>query len=277
MSLKVVSRMAIGGVCLAAAAFGAGRCSTETKNVDNILEEDTVEISKPTAETKEELPQISYERNFKLNKRFDLDAEDVDHFFEQYGTYGASIYGQAILETQIDPFYPVAQAVQIGADMIEHKIDKDIDNGLYDEFNIHPQLKDMYALSELSEQCKKAEHEYSIYIRDMMDKYLVNDGAPSLDKCNSYIRKMITESFKHLPADERAEEVANLLADFENFKAAQGKPTVKKQAELLAYQQYKLDSIASAQILQESGAGASNTIWDAFETLYKNYQGKPKP
>jgi len=278
MNVKAVSKMALGGICIAAASFGIGKCSgnSEIKYVDNILTEDVVEISNPTDEHKE-LPQISYEHNDKIKERCGW-TSSIDEECEEIGIYGASIHQQA----QMEKYYtPTSDAISRTIFALQSFIDRDCDAGKYADPSLHPFSEQRKYMSEMQEVCYQAEKEYQI---ENMNKIreLIKNGAPTLKQCEEYINQRIMDLLEVYPEDIRNEDLMLLLEDFDNFKKAQGKPSVQKQAELFAYQQYKIDSIAHAQIFQashllEKNTIATNTAWGLFDSMQVENPYKPKP
>ena len=258
MSLKVVSRMAIGGICLAAAAFGAGRCSTETRNVDNILDEDVVELSQVS-----KADDISYKHNEKLDKRLerlDHDPKEFDGTYQQLGTYAATLVLQA---KQGNCFASTAIA--------EAKSPISQEFRQYEHSKLHPRYDEWKKLDDLYCECERAEEKYKEEKEhEIIDALCYNDIPDKLD-CFTYItgalhREGLTE-----------EELNELQKDLDNFDKALGAETTQTYAERLAYRQFKKDSIVGAHILEGLGLWKRPDIRYAYKEYLSKTIRKPKP
>lgn len=258
MSLKVVSRMAIGGICLAAAAFGAGRCSVESKNVDNILDEDVVELSQVS-----KADDISYEHNKKLDERLeglDHDPKKFDGTYQQLGTYAATLALQA-KEGNCFASTAIAKA--------KSPISQEFRQ--YEHSKLHPRYDEWKELDDLFYECGKAEEKYREEKEHEIIDVLCSEDTPNKIDCFAYItgalhREGLTK-----------EEQDKLQEDLDNFDKALGAETNQTYAEKLAYRQFKKDSIVGAHILEGLGLWKRPDIRYAYKEYLSKTVRKPKP
>jgi len=283
MNVKAVSKMALGSICIAAASFGIGKCSgnTETKNVDNILTEDVVEISQPA----EEPALVSHEYNEKLDKRFADYFEGQkkignttahEDIYKDYGTYGASIY----LQEANNPLMASTALIhyknsKFGSDFVFRHTklveERARERHTNPEYKGAPELQEYEWLDNLTSEMQRAEVEVRNEILEEIKSKLFSNDVPTIIQCIMYLKSAF--------ADEGLSdyEMEKLQADLNNFRKAQGKETTQTEAEYLAYMQFKRDSIISAHLLEEIGAWEEPKVRRFFKDRVANTAYRPKP
>lgn len=262
MNTKVMSKITIGSLCLAAASFGVGKCTGnhETKNVDNILTEDVVEISKPA-----KADNISYEHNKKLDKRqscWRRTPEDLESTYQQLGTYAGTLFLQASGD-----FATTAITEKICS--LRDKMRSEL--GSIASLKTHPQYEELKELEDLQHECACAEDEYKEETKTEIKRVLCSDDTPSKLDCFTYI----TGALHREGLDDN--EMEELNKDIANFDKSLGEETTQTYAEKLAYRQFKRDSIVSAHILEELGLWKDPEIRFEFKKYLKNTAHRPKP
>lgn len=283
MNIKVMSKMAIGGLCIAAASFGVGKCTSnnETKNVDNILTEDVVEISKP----KNEPALVSNEYNKKLDKRladyFETQErlgnttihEDV---YKDYGTYGASIFLQETKNPQLATTTLINyKDSKFGADFAQRRTELVYERARQrrtnPEYKGAPELQEYEWLDDMVWEMGNVEKDVQNEILDEIKSKLFNKDVPNAVQCLLYLQFAIKN--EGLTDQEQRE----LQTDLDNFKKAQGDETTQTRAEYLAYMQFKRDSIISAHLLEEAGFWEKPEVRRLFKERVANTSYRPKP
>lgn len=287
MNMKVMSRMAIGGLCLAAASFGIGRCTSNsgTKNVDNILTEDIVELSEPSEELSEGPALVSYEYNQKLDERlkgYYHGQKKIGNYtaqedaYKDYGTYGASIYLQ---ETK-NPTLATTTLIQYKNKKYEN-YRNNRHNQLIDERAVErrtnpdykgdPELQEYEWINNMINEIGIAEQNIRDEMLEEMKSELFSNDVPNAISCLLYQKFALAE------AGLTEEELTELETDLDNFSKAQGKETTQTQAEYLAYMQFKRDSITSAHLLKETGFWKEPLVRRLFKEMVATTVYRPKP
>lgn len=266
MNMKIMPKLAIGGLCLAAASLGSIGCtnSGSAKNVDNVLDADTVELStqKPV-----EKP-IDY--NYKLKSRLNETSENMEQYTRSYGTNGSSIYLQFLHDIQ-DKKMPSASNL-IG--QIKSVIDSNPENRYSEE----EKAAQVDVLNQLEEIARSAEKEYhEVYSKELKEN-LFNEGAPDTKKCDDFLNEQFDALYEDLSDDEYNEKVTEHERDLNAFKKQLGNLDVQKHAELMAYRQYKLDSIAHGIIFEGVlGDFMTPEVFKFYQRKHSEYKGKPTP
>ena len=238
MNMKIMPKLAIGGLCLAAASLGSIGCtnSGSAKNVDNVLDADTVELSTQKPAEK----PIDY--NYKLKSRLNETPENMEKYTRSYGTNGSSIYLQFLHDIQ-DKKMPSASNV-IG--QIKSVIDRNPENRYSEE----EKAVKVDALNQLEEIARSAEKQYHEGYKQELEEYLFDAGAPNTKKCDDFLNDQFAALYEDLSDDEYDKKATEYVRDLNAFKKQLGTIDSQKRAELMAYRQYKLDSIANGIILE---------------------------
>lgn len=269
MNMKVMSKIAIGGVCLASSALGIAMCNRnkdvkeaqeEVVYVDNVLNEDVVELSQPSR-----ADDISYEHNEKLDKRqscWGITPEDLESTYQQLGTYAGTLF----LQTSAD-FALTAITEKICT--LRNKIRSEV--GPIETLKIHPQYEELEALEYLQSECATAGSEYKKETEEEIKRVLCSEDTPSKLDCFTYI----TGALHREGLDD--EEMEELNKDLANFDKSLGKETNQTYAEKLAYRQFKKDSIVGAHILESMGLWEDPEIRFNYREYLKKTVHKPKP
>lgn len=274
MNMKVMSKMAIGGACLASGAIGA-ICTTMCINkdndapktaqkeivyVDNILNEDVIEISKPS-----KADDICYENNKKLDKRLSCwgrTPKDLESTYQQMGTYAGTLFLQSSADF-------ASTAITEKVCTLRDKIRSEV--GPIESLKTHPQYEELKELEDLQYECASAESEYKKETKEEIKRVLCSENTPSKLDCFTYI----TGALHREGLDDK--EMEELNKDLANFDKSLGKETNQTYAEKLAYRQFKKDSIVGAHILETMGLWEDPEIRFNFKDYLKKTAHRPKP
>lgn len=241
MNIKVLPKIALGSLCIAAASIGVNKCS-------NSVQKNKDEIDSFICNTTQE-PQ-NY--NVPLRARLKKSPAEMQQYTQEYGINGSSIYLQHWLDMTKGP-----SASQI----IFNNTVKTNDSDNEDKIEIYKKLQN---IAERTEERYNKQYE-----QDMKDS-LFGNGMPDKDACNKFLEQKFDELHYGLSEAEYLNKLNEFEDDINHFKAQQ-------EAELFAYKQYKIDSILNAKILQKTlGKLMKDQDLGAYEYYHFIYKGKPK-
>ena len=195
--------------------------------------------------------EISYEHNQQLDKRIGYDylkQAQIDDLYKKLGTYGASIELQRLQGNYI------TNIVHPATDNL-------------------PEAKMWDAYDKCFNKFPSAVQEYIEQSRAKAAENLYKDGVPTAKECSRYLEKEFANDNSISNGD-----YSKYLRDIRRFKKAQGKIiTNQSVAELIAYKQFKLDSLAYRKLLDTFGFLNNPEIKKLFEKdgFPKNVAPKP--
>ena len=266
MSMKIMPKLAISSLCVAAASLGFSGCSrnTEAKNVDNVLESDKIEL------TIQENPKKIINCNYELMSRLNEQPENIEKYTKEFGANGSSIYLQFLHDTNHKKM-PSASGI---IEKISTVISEDPDN-IYTEEEKTQKTK---ILKQLQEIARQAEAQYQEAYLNNIHEELLDNGIPNKEKCNNFLNNQFAALYEDLTDDEFDEKSLEHIRDINAFRNKQGEKATQKQAEYLAYRQYKLDSIAHGRILEGVlGDLMNSSVLELYKDSHSKYTGKPTP
>lgn len=263
MNMKILPKLAVGTMCLAATTFASSSCSSK----DNSCSEDTCFAENLEIEEGDEILEPIYiECNSKLLKRINGDRKAMtDHAF-QYGTNASSIYYQFGHDMEKMP----------SASNVIKEIAEEI--SLNSEYSEEEMVSKLEALDELAFVAEEAESNYKEQYQEDMEELLLDEGGSTLGRCESFLANKFKALHSDLPKEKYDKKLREYNRDVNYFKSKQGKMNEPKQAELFAYQQYKIDSIANGRILENVlGQLMNANVLNLYKNDHSRYSGKPKP
>lgn len=196
--------------------------------------------------------EISYEHNVKLDERVsneNISPEQINNLYKELGTYGATIELQRLKNGYVtNVVHPML-------------------NNLSDS-----QFWDVY--DNCFSKFPAAVQEYIAETKAKTAAELYNKkGVPSAKECSDYIEKQILDDNSLSQSDYN-----KYKKDIKRFKKAQGNViTNQSVAELIAYKQYKLDSLAYRKMLDKFGFLKNDEVKKLFEKDGFPKYASPKP
>ena len=183
--------------------------------------------------------EISYEHNQQLDKRIGYDylnQAQIDEMYKKLGTYGASIELQRLKGDYITN--------------IVHPVTDNI-----------PESKIWDVYDKCFNQFPSAVKEYIEHSRATTAENLYKNGVPTAKECSNYLEKEFVND-----GSLSNNDYAKYKKDIRRFKKAQGNViTNQSVAELIAYKQFKLDSIAYRKLLNSFGFLSNPEVKRLFE------------
>ena len=186
--------------------------------------------------------QVSHSQNSGVNKRSEIFYDDYerDELYNRLGTYGATMEMQRYVDMQraMTLTFPVMSKTQLGSSEAREYMNK---SRAYDG-----------DLRTYKESSKSAEA-----------RLLHANGIATGDICSNYIDRTIANM------NISQADYSRYQRDVERFKNAQGQPqTTEKYAELIAYKQFKKDSIVVRSYLEKYGFLQDKDVVKKFESEY---------
>lgn len=191
-----------------------------------------------------EVEQVSYEENYSLIDRLRRgDSED----YSELGLYYGSIIGQHKAD-----FNKATFMVPHASEVLREGITRSIDE------------KDIAEVKEFNKWRKGFLDALTNYRDQTLAQaaqalYNKSSGVPTAGECSNYLdRKLAGLNMPMADYEKCMEEIAD-------FQEAQGKQTSQDFAELIAYKQFKCDSVNIRRIAEDFGALDNPTFRKEFE------------
>ena len=314
MQVKTIQGFALGTLLSVASTMAISCGNTKTKNVDNILDKDKVELSEIKEKPSPKIEEISFERNKKCEERTNWDFEriielisgeasksDLDYeslnaaedgkkirenLYEERGTYGASMLMQKYYDDQYIRLWTMAMGVHNYAYNKLKQVTSEEDLKIVRDYvysithGYEPtETPACYDTKEFQDYLNtELMYQKELGKNDMLDNFrkrelieadqdLYSDGPLSYDKCLRYLDRELG-SLSYLSMDD----YDKIQKDVNNFKEALEPMTIQKMAELVAYKQFKLDSVIIRQEFEEAGYMDSYEVRKAFDEACQKYK-----
>lgn len=245
MNMKVMSKMAIGGICLAAASLGA------------------------VAQGNKNNTGTTVEYNQNLASRINETPDNVKNHTKMHGTNGSSIYFQFMHDTKAMP----------SASKVIKEISEGISRNTGHRYSANEIKQKTAALQKLQEIASNAEKQYAKNYAQYLSEFLLyGNNKPGKRECDDFLNDSFATLYENLSDKEFDAKADEYIRDVNAFYKKQGTRSPQKDAELLAYKQYKLDSIANGQILETVlGSLMNANVLELYKNDHSRYTGKPKP
>lgn len=303
MNLRIMPKL-VAGTMLATAALGMTGCGnrtnpkhepsedvfvkTETVSDIDLLfpdeEENTVErikkVSEPIENEIMRLPEVTYERNKKCEKRTSWDHDEYlktlkdddydtqnwakdkiaqrNKFYEARGTYGASMLMQKLSDSSI-------KGATIGAAK-DYFLDKAADyaglstheiRDIFKKFMKNPDEPNIQKYLEIPAVQDyivfKYYHNKPFYLTDEdakiieSDEHMFDDKPLSAVECLGYLDDQLA-GVENLSMDD----YEKIIDDVESFAESKRPLTVEDMAEVVAFKQYKTDSVTTRAYFKDN-------------------------
>ena len=280
------------------------------EKINNLSPEELSELIEPSIEEETlNLQEITYERNLKCEKRnsWDIDEyiEQLDDnssgslewankklakrnkFYNERGTYGASMIMQKLYDNNIKYAtlgaardYYLNRAAEFSGTSIS-EMQRLTEHYRYNpdllvDYEKTPNARNYIHIPEVKEYMEfeyvhnqpnyvLSSEEESILIEE--DEDLFNDGPASAKKCLDYLDYYLV---KVIGATE--EEFEEIFKDVYNFKESKQPLTVEGLAEVVAFKQFKVDSLMTRKYFKENDwwSPQIRTTFDNWCTKYRN-------
>jgi len=282
MNMKVMNRVAIGTLFASSLALGMTSCGRSGhRNVDNILDEDTVEITneEPQSEIeeysgfKEEKPvskaeEISYEHNLQIDKSNSNISEEgkkeLDEMFKLRGTYGGSLYYEAA-NSYCGSINLANISINGITSPMERKMSEEFETwhvtrentSVYDEYKYY---------HDYSIDCMNEGIAYKEELLDDVNEKLFSDGTPTASQCMTYLnRKLAGMDYVS------SEDYDKVQKDIERYKKAQGPETTQTKAELMRYMMFKITALHDKNMLESRDLLKDIKVRKSYEKYYKMF------
>lgn len=192
--------------------------------------------------------EISYEPNYALEERARFD--DSKEIYPLQGLYGGTIHIQQSLDRN-----------QVEYCMKQIKKDKNCE--------ITPEMEeDHFGIG--ADFQNNLTRQLVQHARDVAKEQLYMNGTPTATQCSEYLDRQISGlSMLSMQDYEKYKQ------ELEDFKKKLGKMNNQKMAELIAFKQFKLDSIIYKDMLVDYGFLKSDLVRYQFERGWFA-DGKPK-
>ncbi len=266
-TMKYVRKTAMATMMLATSAVGMTSCDSFTKNKgtnETYTTYDTTNETMPdtllkakygtSSTTHKTIPNISYETHKDMLSRLyplGLVPSNIKESFKERGLYGGTLYVQ-----MIDDYSLFRRAADGLVNLnVGYEADEEPDADLDEEsWSKALDLTKSYINLQLPQKSL-----------NIMDRKLFSNGEPTWQECSDYLDEQIADLDFLSQRDYK-----KCLSDFKKFEEAQKKHDEFAKADLLAYKQFKLDSLKITNALKELGLLDSYECKQYLEDMFND-------
>lgn len=248
-----VRKFALGAMLLGATVAGISSCSNKSKYENDIRYERNINLAE-----RDSIGNLN--TNVRIYRWDDnLFTSKTDKIYSAYGLYGGSIVQQRYLNRRLVTDTRNFQDILDNYGQYTNSRDRK------DRWDV---WKWIYSESGLKQKYNRYFDETSA--RD--EEKLFSKGTPTAKECSNYLELTISSDFNVSP-----ESYKKYIQDCKNFEKTLDLNTPQGQAEMIAYKQFKRDSMAYRRLFQEEGMMRDENFRTRFERTYFPPMGKPKP